>query len=178
MTRIAGMASNRGRNLMHVQDRRPGGATLAVVVTNDPAAPVLEKAEERGIPTEVVEMEEDMDRFDHERAIVDALSEYDLDLVALDGYMRVLSSVFLDAMPTTINVHPSLLPAFPGMDAHEQVLDAGVSVTGCTVHVVHDAVADDGSLIEAEVDAGPIVTQESVPVYEDDDQESLKRRVL
>ncbi|MFB6124585.1 MAG: bifunctional phosphoribosylaminoimidazolecarboxamide formyltransferase/IMP cyclohydrolase [Halanaeroarchaeum sp.] len=178
MTRIGGLASNRGRNLLHLDDVRPGGATLSVVLTNDADAPVLAAAEERGIPTEVVEQTADMDRFDHEAAVVEALADYDVDLVALDGYMRVLSETFLDAMPTTINVHPSLLPAFPGMDAHEQVLDAGVAVTGCTVHVVTNAVAEDGSLLESEVDAGPVVTQEPIPVYEGDDAQSLKDRVL
>ncbi|MFB6093445.1 MAG: bifunctional phosphoribosylaminoimidazolecarboxamide formyltransferase/IMP cyclohydrolase [Halanaeroarchaeum sp.] len=178
MTTIAGMASNRGRNLLHVHDRRPGGAELGVVLTNEADAPVLEAARKRGVPTEVVERTDDMDRFDHEEAIVATLADYDVDLVALDGYMRVLSDTFLDAMPTTINVHPSLLPTFPGMDAHEQVLAAGVSVTGCTVHVVTDAVAEDGSLREEDVDAGPIVTQEPVPVYEGDDASDLKERVL
>jgi phosphoribosylaminoimidazolecarboxamide formyltransferase/IMP cyclohydrolase len=178
MTRIAGMASNRGRNLQTIADRVPGGADVAVVLSNHADAPVLEAAAGRDIPTEVVERREGEARRDHERRIVEALSEYDADLVCLDGYMRVLSEVFLDAMPTTLNVHPSLLPAFPGMDAHEQVLDAGVAVTGCTVHVVTNAVAEDGSVDEDAVDAGPVVTQESVPVYADDDPDSLKQRVL
>ncbi|MDQ2053500.1 bifunctional phosphoribosylaminoimidazolecarboxamide formyltransferase/IMP cyclohydrolase [Halobellus sp. H-GB7] len=167
MTKIAGLASNRGRNLLHIDDRRPGGAELAVVVANHEGAPVLDAASERGIPTEVVERDDDESRETHEERVLDALSSYDFDLVCLDGYMRVLTETFLDAAPTTLNVHPSLLPSFPGMDAHEQVLDAGVSVTGCTVHVVTD-----------EVDAGPVVTQESVPVYADDDTDSLKTRVL
>ena len=167
MTKIAGLASNRGRNLLHIDDRRPGGAELAVVVANHEGAPVLDAASERGIPTEVVERDDDESREAHEERVLDALSSYDFDLVCLDGYMRVLTETFLDAAPTTLNVHPSLLPSFPGMDAHEQVLDAGVSVTGCTVHVVTD-----------EVDAGPVVTQESVPVYADDDTDSLKTRVL
>ncbi|RLM57180.1 phosphoribosylglycinamide formyltransferase [Halobellus sp. Atlit-31R] len=167
MTKIAGLASNRGRNLLHIDDRRPGGAELAVVVANHEGAPVLDAASERGVPTEVVERDADESREAHEVRVLDALSSYDFDLVCLDGYMRVLTETFLDAAPTTLNVHPSLLPSFPGMDAHEQVLDAGVSVTGCTVHVVTD-----------EVDAGPIVTQESLPVYADDDVESLKSRVL
>jgi phosphoribosylaminoimidazolecarboxamide formyltransferase/IMP cyclohydrolase len=92
--------------------------------------------------------------------------------------MRILSDAFLDEMPTTLNVHPSLLPAFPGMDAHRQVLDAGVSVTGSTVHVVTDATDGDGNVVEDEVDAGPIVTQEPVPVYEGDDESDLEERVL
>ncbi|SEW04864.1 phosphoribosylglycinamide formyltransferase [Halobacterium jilantaiense] len=178
MTNVAGLASNRGRNLLHVADRQPGGADLAVVLSNHADAPVLDAAAERGIPTEVVEQKADESRRDHEARVVDALADYDVDLVCLDGYMRVLSETFLDAVPATLNVHPSLLPAFPGADAHEQVLDAGVSVTGCTVHVVTDAVADDGSVQTDEVDAGPIVTQESVPVFADDDRDALKARVL
>ncbi|WP_058365941.1 bifunctional phosphoribosylaminoimidazolecarboxamide formyltransferase/IMP cyclohydrolase [Haloparvum sedimenti] len=165
--KIAGMASNRGRNLLHIDDLAPGGAGLSVVVTNREGAPAVEAASERGIPTEVVVREEGESRESHERRILDRLSGYDFDVVCLDGYMRVLTATFLDEVPTTLNVHPSLLPAFPGMDAHEQVLDAGVRTTGATVHVVTEA-----------VDAGPVVTQEPVPVYEDDDANSLKRRVL
>ncbi|MFB6112642.1 MAG: bifunctional phosphoribosylaminoimidazolecarboxamide formyltransferase/IMP cyclohydrolase [Halodesulfurarchaeum sp.] len=178
MTRIAGLASNRGRNLMHLQDLKPGGAELAVVATNDGNAPVLEKAAERGIETVVVEQTEDMDRREHERRLLQALEDVEFDLVVLDGYMRILSDTFLDAVPVTFNVHPSLLPAFPGMNAHEQVLDSGVAVTGCTVHVVTNAVREDGSIETEAVDAGPVITQETVPVFEDDTPASLKKRVL
>ncbi len=176
--KIAGMAGNRGRNLLHLADLAPGGAELSVVLTNRASAPVLAAAEERDIPTEVVERADGEDRRTHERRIIDALSSYEYDLVCLDGYMRILSDTFLDAQPTTLNVHPSLLPAFPGMDAWGDALDAGVSVTGCTVHVVTDATDDDGTVIESEIDAGPIVTQEPVPVYEDDAPDTLKERVL
>ncbi|MEZ3164635.1 bifunctional phosphoribosylaminoimidazolecarboxamide formyltransferase/IMP cyclohydrolase [Halorubrum sp. RMP-47] len=165
--KIAGLASNRGRNLRHIADAAPGGAELSVVLTNREQAPVLEAATERRVPTEVVERDEGESRESHERRIVERLADYDVDLVCLDGYMRVLTGEFLDAVPTTLNVHPSLLPSFPGTDAHEQVLDAGVRTTGCTVHVVTE-----------EVDAGPVVTQEPIPVYEDDDVDSLKTRVL
>jgi phosphoribosylaminoimidazolecarboxamide formyltransferase/IMP cyclohydrolase len=164
---LAGMASNRGRNLLNIADRAPGGAELAVVVTNDADAPVLDAAAERGVPTEVVERSEDESRESHERRVLDALADHEFELVCLDGYMRVLTDAFLDAAPTTLNVHPSLLPAFPGMDAHEQVLEAGVRTTGCTVHVATE-----------EVDGGPIVTQESVPVREGDTPADLKERVL
>jgi phosphoribosylaminoimidazolecarboxamide formyltransferase/IMP cyclohydrolase len=92
--------------------------------------------------------------------------------------MRVLSDAFLDAMPTTLNVHPSLLPSFPGMDAWGDALDAGAKTTGCTVHVVTDATDAEGNVVESEIDAGPIVTQEPVPVYEGDDEDSLADRVL
>jgi len=165
--KLAGLASNRGRNLMNVADRAPGGAELSVVLTNDADAPVLDAAEERGIPTEVVERDDDEERAAHELRVLDALEDYDFELVCLDGYMRILTDTFLGDVPTTINVHPSLLPAFPGMDAHEQVLEAGVKTTGCTVHVVDESVDD-----------GPIVTQEPVPVYDGDDVADLKERVL
>ena len=165
--KIAGLASNRGRNLRHIADTAPGGAELSVVVTNREQAPVLEAATERRVPTEVVQREDGESRESHEQRLLDRLAGYDFDIVCLDGYMRVLTDEFLEATPTTLNVHPSLLPSFPGADAHEQVLDAGVRTTGCTVHVVTE-----------EVDAGPIVTQEPVPVYEDDDVDSLKDRVL
>ncbi|ADD06291.1 phosphoribosylglycinamide formyltransferase / phosphoribosylaminoimidazolecarboxamide formyltransferase [Natrialba magadii ATCC 43099] len=178
MTRIAGMAGNRGRNLLNIADRRPGGAELAVVLATSADAPVLESAEERGIPTEVVPLADDMSRTEHEEAVLEALSDYEFDLVCLDGYMRILSSTFLDAAPTTLNVHPSLLPSFPGMDAWGDALEAGVSVTGCTVHVVTDATDGDGEVVESEVDGGPIVTQEPIPIYEGDDPERLKERVL
>ncbi|EMA35844.1 bifunctional phosphoribosylaminoimidazolecarboxamide formyltransferase/IMP cyclohydrolase [Halococcus hamelinensis] len=166
MTRIAGLAGNRGRNLLRIAEREPGGAELAVVLTDDPDAPVLEGATERGIPTEVVERSDDS-REAHDRRLLDALDGYDVDLVCLDGYMRVLTDEYLDDAPPTFNVHPSLLPAFPGADAHEQVLDSGVGITGCTVHIATE-----------EVDGGPIVTQEAVPVYANDDADSLKTRVL
>jgi phosphoribosylaminoimidazolecarboxamide formyltransferase/IMP cyclohydrolase len=166
MTRIAGIAGNRGRNLLRIADREPGGASLSVLLAADPDAPALDAAAEREIPTEVVERDGDSDPA-HERGLLDRLGEYDVDLVCLDGYMRVLTSEFLEGAPLAFNVHPSLLPAFPGANAHEQVLDAGVSVTGCTVHIVTETVDD-----------GPIVTQEAVPVYGDDDADSLKDRVL
>ena len=167
MVKIAGLASNRGRNLLHIADRMPGGAELSIVLTNEDGAPVLEGASERGIPTEVVTRDEGESRESHEERILETLDSYDFDIVCLDGYMRVLTEAFVDNAPTTLNIHPSLLPAFPGMDAHEQVLDSGARMTGCTVHVVTE-----------EVDAGPIVTQEAVPVYEDDETDDLKKRVL
>ncbi|ELY77716.1 bifunctional phosphoribosylaminoimidazolecarboxamide formyltransferase/IMP cyclohydrolase [Natrinema gari] len=178
MTRIAGMAGNRGRNLLNIADREPGGAEFAVVLTTDPDAPVLEAAAERDIPTEVVPLGDELSRREHEEAVLEALSDYEFDLVCLDGYMRILSNTFLDEVPTTLNVHPALLPSFPGMDAWSDALEAGVSVTGCTVHVVTDATDEDGAVVEEKVDAGPIVTQEPIPVYEGDDEDTLKERVL
>ncbi|RRJ32959.1 bifunctional phosphoribosylaminoimidazolecarboxamide formyltransferase/IMP cyclohydrolase [Halocatena pleomorpha] len=167
MVRIAGMASNRGRNLLNIADRAPGGATFSVILTNDADAPVLADAADRTIPTEVVEREANESRDSHERRLLNRLREYEVDLVCLDGYMRVLTGTFLDEAPLTLNVHPSLLPSFKGMDAWTDALDAGARMTGCTVHVVTE-----------EVDGGPIVTQEPVAVYEDDTTAELKDRVL
>ena len=167
MTKVAGLASNRGRNLLHIDDERPGGAAVDVVVSDHADAPILDAAADRGIHAQAVEPADGESSEAHDRRLVDALAGYDVDLICLDGYMRILTPEFLEAVPPTLNVHPSLLPAFPGDDAHEQALDAGVRVTGCTVHVVTDAVDD-----------GPIVTQEPVPVYADDDVAALKRRVL
>jgi phosphoribosylaminoimidazolecarboxamide formyltransferase/IMP cyclohydrolase len=165
--KLAGMASNNGRNLRNIAEREPGDAQFAVVLSNEADAPVLDAMADRGVPTEVVEREAGESRESHEERVLGALADYEFDLVCMDGYMRILTSTFLDAAPTTLNVHPSLLPAFPGTDAHEQVLEAGARVSGCTVHVATEA-----------VDAGPIVTQEPVPVYEGDTEADLKKRVL
>jgi len=167
MTRIAGLAGNRGRNLLHLADLAPGDAELSVVLANDENAPVLSAVADRGMPTEVVPHDEGEAREDHERRLLDALSDYEFDLICLDGYMRVLTATFLDEVGTVLNVHPSLLPSFPGLDVHEQVLEAGVRVSGCTVHIVTET-----------VDGGPIVTQEPVPVFENDTTRTLKERVL
>jgi len=176
--RLAGLASNRGRNLINIHERAPGGAQLGVVVANDADAPILEKAAERDIPTVVVERDPGEERQTHEQRINEALADYEYDLVCLDGYMRILSDTFLDAQPTTLNVHPALLPSFPGMDAWGDALEQDVDLTGCTVHVVTDATTDSGEVIDAQIDSGPIVTQEPVPVYDGDDRETLKERVL
>ncbi len=167
MVTIAGFAGNRGRNLLNLDDLEPGGAQLGVIVTNHADAPIIESAATRGIPTVVVERDDGEDREDHEERILDELSSHSFDLVCLDGYMRILSGWMLEQLPITLNVHPSLLPLFPGMDAWGDALDAGVQVSGCTVHVVTDV-----------VDEGPIVTQEPVPVQPEDTVSSLKRRIL
>ncbi|MFC7177097.1 bifunctional phosphoribosylaminoimidazolecarboxamide formyltransferase/IMP cyclohydrolase [Halosegnis marinus] len=163
---VAGMASNRGRNLLHIADTVEE-VEFSVVLANEEGAPVVEGAAERGIAAEVAVREEGESREAHEARVLDRLDGYEFDLLLLDGYMRVLTEDFLDEAPTTLNVHPSLLPSFPGFDAHEQTLDAGVRMTGCTVHVVDET-----------VDGGPVVTQEPIPVFEGDDEATLKERVL
>ena len=176
--KLAGMASNRGRNLVHIVDRAPADVDVSVVLTDDEAAPVLETAAKRGVPTEAIVRGATESRRDHERRVLAALADYEFDLVCLDGYMRILSDTFLDAAPTALNVHPSLLPSFPGGDAWGDALDAGVSVTGCTVHVVTDATDAEGNVVDSEIDTGPIITQEPVPVYAGDTADELKDRVL
>jgi phosphoribosylaminoimidazolecarboxamide formyltransferase len=176
--KLAGMASDRGRSLLHVADQRPGGAEVTVVLADDPDAAVLDGAERRGIPTEVVAPAEDESRRDHERRVVAALSEYGVDLVCIDGYDRVVSETLLEPLPTVFNLHPSLLPAFRERDAPAAAEMAGVRTTGATVHVVVDGLADDGSVREGEVDGGPVVTQEPVPVYGDDDPAAVAERVV
>ncbi|ERG96684.1 phosphoribosylglycinamide formyltransferase [Haloquadratum walsbyi] len=166
MPTIAGLASNHGRNLLHIADQSPGDATIGVIVTNDADAPVLDAASARGIPTAVIERPDEQSRENHERRILDTLAQHDIDIICLDGYMRVLTETFIESTPPVLNVHPSLLPAFPGLHTHERVLEADVRITGCTVHLVTEA-----------VDEGPIITQESVPVRTDDDVSTLKKRV-
>jgi phosphoribosylaminoimidazolecarboxamide formyltransferase len=175
---LAGMASDRGRSLLHVADQRPGGAEVAVVVTDDPDAAVLDGAERRGIPTEVVAPEEAESRRDHEHRVVEALSEHDVELVCLDGYDRVVSETLLEPLPTVLNLHPSLLPAFRERDAPAAAQMAGVRTTGATVHVVVDGLTEDGSVREGAVDGGPVVTPEPVPVYGDDDPAAVAERVV
>lgn len=167
MVSIAGFASNRGRNLRNIDDLRPGGASIEVIVANHADAPIIEEAAERGIPTIIVERDDDEPREEHERRILAELEDFSFDLVCLDGYMRILSGSMLDDLPVVLNVHPSLLPSFIGMDAWGDALDAGVAVTGCTVHIVTE-----------EVDEGPIVTQEPVPIKPDDTVSKLKDRIL
>ncbi len=167
MVSIAGFASNRGRNLLNLDDLRPGGATIEVIVANHADAPIIEAAAERGISTIIAERHDDESRQEHERRIVGELRDFSFDLVCLDGYMRILSPWMLDELPVVLNVHPSLLPSFVGMDAWGDALDAGVAVSGCSVHIVTE-----------EVDAGPIVTQEPVSVRPDDTVSKLKERIL
>ena len=102
--KLAGMASNHGRNLLHIADTAPGGAEFAVVLTNEADAPVLAEATEREIPTEVVTRAENESREEHERRVLERLAGYDVDLVCLDGYMRILTETFLDAVPTTLKI--------------------------------------------------------------------------
>jgi len=142
-------------------------AEAAVVVSNIEAAPALIKARERGVETLVIS-HKNRTREEHDREIVAELKRRDVSLVCLAGYMRLLGSFFVRSFENRIlNIHPSLLPAFPGVDAQRQALEHGVKITGCTVH-----------LVDEQLDHGPIVLQRAVEVLDDDTVETLSARIL
>ncbi|HEX5473842.1 MAG TPA: phosphoribosylglycinamide formyltransferase [Vicinamibacterales bacterium] len=164
------LISGRGSNLQALIDATADGrldARIAVVVSNKADAPGLERARDAGIDTEVIDHRgQSRDAF--EQAIVAALTARRVSLVCLAGFMRVLGPTLLGAFPEAIlNVHPSLLPAFPGVDAQHQAWRHGVKIAGATVH-----------LVTGELDGGPIVLQSSVPVRDDDTPDALAARIL
>jgi phosphoribosylglycinamide formyltransferase 1 len=169
--RIGVLISGRGSNLQAMIDAIADGrlrAEIAVVISNFSNAAGLEKARAANIPTLVMPHQESPSRAAYDRALADALRARQVDLVCLAGFMRLLGTAFIDAFPNRIlNIHPSLLPAFPGLDAPQQALHHGVKVTGATVHFV-----------DAELDAGPIVVQAAVPVLPGDTLASLSARIL
>jgi phosphoribosylglycinamide formyltransferase-1 len=165
--RIAVLVSGTGSNLQALLDDEVVGRAIGLVVSDRPGAYGLARAEERGVPTEVVEPTARSTRRRYDRALLAALQARDIDVVLLAGFMRIVGPEVVRAFPNRIlNVHPALLPAFPGMHAVRQALEHGVRVTGATVH-----------LVEEQVDAGPIVLQEPVIVLPDDDEESLHKRI-
>jgi phosphoribosylglycinamide formyltransferase 1 len=169
--RLGILISGRGSNMLAIGEAIAAGrleATIAVVVSSRAGAPGLERAADAGIPTAVVTAADHGSREASDRAIVDVLRRHDVDLVCLAGYMRLITPAFVEAFPNAIlNVHPSLLPAFPGLDAQQQAWAHGVKVSGATVHFV-----------TAELDAGPIVMQAAVPVQDGDTASSLSARIL
>jgi phosphoribosylglycinamide formyltransferase-1 len=169
--RIAVLISGRGSNMIALAQAVRAGtikqAEIAVVLSDQPHAAGLTSAQELGIETLVVERR-GRSRAEHDREIVAALQARRINLVCLAGYMRVLSSEFLDAFPRRIlNIHPSLLPLFPGLNAQRQALEAGEKISGCTVHFVDQT-----------LDGGPVILQRAVPVLRDDTVESLSARIL
>jgi len=168
--KIAVMASGYGSNFQAILDSsvlREIGVKIVCVVTNDSKAFVIERARRANIPVEIVDHKEFPTRENYDKELLKRLDKYQPDLVCLAGFMRILSPVFLRAYHRRVmNVHPSLLPAFPGIRIHEQVIDYGVRYTGCTVHFV-----DEG------VDTGPIILQAVVSVDDDDTPEKLADRV-
>ena len=169
--RLAILISGRGSNMVALSDAlrdgRVRGAEIALVLSDKTGAAGLSLARERGIETLAVERR-GRTREEHEKEIIAALGAREVEVVCLAGYMRLLSPCFIEAFRGRIlNVHPSLLPAFPGLDAQRQALEHGVKWTGCTVHFVDET-----------LDGGPIIEQQIVPVEDDDTVETLSARIL
>lgn len=165
--RIAVLASGVGSNLQALIDDQFCGQRIALVVSDQPDARALDRARDAGIDTVVVEFGSFPDREAFSAAIVDVLHAREITHVALAGFMRVVSPVFVEAFRGRIlNLHPSLLPAFPGASAVQDALDWGVKVTGVTVH-----------LVDEELDGGPIVLQEAIPILRYDDWPTLEARI-
>jgi phosphoribosylglycinamide formyltransferase-1 len=168
--RLGILVSGRGSNFEAIADRIASGklnAEIAVVISNVESAPGLERARQRGLNAVFIQSK-GRPREDFDREAVQTLKHHNVSLVVLAGFMRILSRVFLDAFPYGIlNIHPALLPAFPGTDVYQKALDYGVKFSGCTVHFV-----------DATLDGGPIVLQAAVPVTDDDTSETLATRIL
>ena len=169
------LASGRGSNLQAIMDAIEAGeltARITVVISNKKDAQALERARRHGVADVFLDPATYKDRPDgreaYDRAVLEVLRKHDIKLVVLAGYMRIVTRVLIDAYPNRImNIHPSLLPSFPGLKAQQQALDWGVKVSGCTVHFVTEG-----------VDTGPIIRQAAVPVQENDTAETLGARIL
>jgi phosphoribosylglycinamide formyltransferase-1 len=165
------LLSGRGSNFVAIADSIAAGripnSVIAVVISNRPEAPGIAIARERGLQALVIPSKGKL-REEYDREVVAALKQHGVDLVCMAGYMRLLSPWFVQQFPLRIlNIHPSLLPAFPGLDAQKQAYEYGVKVSGCTVHFVDE-----------HLDHGPIILQKAVPVLEDDDGHTLADRIL
>ena len=169
--RIGVLLSGRGSNFEALADSVASGripdAESAIVISNREGAPGLERAKARGISTRAIPSK-GLERETYDRQVVAVLNEHKVDLVCLAGYMRLLSPFFVSSFPNRIlNIHPSLLPSFPGLESQRQALEYGVKFAGCTVHFVDE-----------NLDAGPIVLQSVVPVKDDDTEDTLSARIL
>lgn len=169
--RIGVLLSGRGSNFEALAESvsagRIPGAEIAIVISNQPDALGLKRAEAHGIPARLIPSK-GLQREAYDRQVAAVLQEYKVDLTCLAGYMRLLSPYFVATFPQKIlNIHPSLLPAFPGLEAQKQALEHGVKFAGCTVHFVDE-----------NLDAGPIILQAVVPVLDSDDEHTLAERIL
>jgi phosphoribosylglycinamide formyltransferase 1 len=172
MKRLAVLLSGRGSNFEAIADAVAAGAIpeaeIVAVISDVPGAAGLERARERGLPAHAVDRRRFASRREHEAAILRILETARPDVICLAGYMRVLSPEFVARFPRRIlNIHPALLPKFPGLHAQKRALEAGETVSGCTVHFV-----DEGT------DTGPVIQQRTVPVLPGDTEESLSERIL
>jgi phosphoribosylglycinamide formyltransferase 1 len=169
--RIGVLLSGRGSNFEALAESIASGripnAEMAMVISNRDGAPGIDRAKARGIPTRVI-ASKGLERETYDRQVVAVLDEHKVDLVCLAGYMRLLSPYFVAAFPNRIlNIHPSLLPSFPGLESQRQALEYGVKFAGCTVHFVDE-----------NLDAGPIVLQAVLPVNDNDTEDTLSARIL
>lgn len=171
MKSIVILISGRGSNMEALLQARAAGhlpVTIAAVISNRPEAKGLETASDAGIPTAVLDHKTFPDRESFDAALIDCIDGFKPELVVLAGFMRILTADFVRHYENRLlNIHPSLLPAFPGLHTHQRAIDQGVRVHGCTVHFV-----------TAELDHGPVVIQAAVPVLDGDTEESLAKRVL
>ena len=170
MKKLGVLLSGRGSNFLAIAESVAAGkipAEIAVVVSNQEAAPGVASAHKQGLNAIVIPSKGRV-REEHDGEVMAALREHNVDLICLAGYMRLLSPEFIRGFPQRIlNIHPSLLPAFPGLDAQKQALEYGAKITGCTVHFVDE-----------HLDHGPIILQRAVPVVDRDDVETLAARIL
>jgi phosphoribosylglycinamide formyltransferase-1 len=168
--KIGVLVSGSGTNLQSIIDfcESDEMVDVAVVISNMADAYALKRAEAKGIPTRIVSHKDFPDRAGFDRELIRILNDFGVELVALAGFMRILTGEFLKAFPGRVmNIHPALLPSFPGLEVRQAAIDYGVRFSGCTVHFV-----DEG------VDTGPIIIQAVVPVFPDDTEEELKHRIL
>ncbi len=170
LKRLGILLSGRGSNFEAISDSIQAGrlnAEIAIVISNRADAPGLESAQRRGLNAKLIPSK-GRTREEHDAEVVAALQDAKVDLICLAGYMRLLSPEFVRAFPHRIlNIHPSLLPAFPGLDAQKQAVEYGVKISGCTVHFVDE-----------HLDHGPIVLQKSLPVLDNDNAHSLSARIM
>lgn len=169
--RIGVLLSGRGSNFEALAESVAAGripnAEIAIVISNRESAPGIQRAMARSIPTRVIPSK-GLEREAYDRQVAAVLDEYKVDLICLAGYMRLLSPYFVEKYPNRIlNIHPSLLPSFPGLESQRQALEYGVKLAGCSVHFVDE-----------NLDAGPIILQAAVPVKDDDTEETLSGRIL
>ncbi len=173
--RLGVLVSGRGRNLQAIIDEIEAGtvpAGIVVVISDNPRAPALERARRHGLTTVFLDPKSVADtaqpRQAYDQQLLQALNQYQVELVILAGYMRIVSPVLIDAYASRMmNIHPSLLPSFRGLRAQQQALDHGVKMSGCTVHFVTEG-----------VDEGPVILQGAVPVHAEDTVETLSERIL
>ncbi len=169
--KLAVLVSGQGTNLQALIDQMEQGvltAEISIVISNVKEAFALERANNHGIKTVFLDPKSYPDKKAFDRALIDRLQAEAIDLICLAGFMRILGKPFINSFAgRIINIHPSLLPAFPGLHPQRQALDYGVKFSGCTVHFVDE-----------KVDSGPIILQSVVPLYDSDDEETLSRRIL